>query len=42
MYGNFSKLKKFDDIGIYMSKIKKKAKKSRKSNYVIYNINSNK
>ncbi|KAA8674661.1 GGDEF domain-containing protein [Clostridium sp. HV4-5-A1G] len=41
MYGNFSKLKKVDDIGVYMSKIKKKAKKSKNSNYVIYNINLN-
>ncbi|MEY8001319.1 GGDEF domain-containing protein [Clostridium sp. Mt-5] len=42
IYGNFDKFKKADDIAVYMSKIKKKAKESKNSCYVVYNINSNK
>ena len=42
MYGNFSKFERVDDIGVCMSKIKKKAKKNRGSSYVICDINSNK
>ncbi|MCH3964071.1 MAG: GGDEF domain-containing protein [Clostridium sp.] len=39
MYGNFSRFKDIDEIGVYMSKIKKKAKKNKNSSYVVLNIN---
>ncbi|WP_446899434.1 GGDEF domain-containing protein [Clostridium sp. LBM24168] len=39
MYGNFTRFKEIDEIGMHMSKIKKKAKKNKNSSYVIFDIN---